>query len=58
MIKQSLENHFLAISKIDPTQTKILTEQDFSLINVNDWVFFELVPVEVEPVITYKVVRH
>jgi hypothetical protein len=58
MIKQSLENHFLAISKIDPTQKKILTEQDFSLINVNDWVFFELVPVEVEPVITYKVVRH
>ena len=58
MIKQTLENHFLAINKIDPNQKKILTEQEFSLIDVNNWTFFELMPVEIKPVITYKVVRH
>ena len=58
MIKQALEQHFLIVNKADPSQKKILTEQDFSLINVNDWVFFELVHVDVQPVITYKVVRH
>lgn len=58
MVKQALEQHFLAVNKIDPSQKKLLTEQEFSLIDVNDWVFFELTPVEIEPVITYKVVRH
>ncbi len=58
LIKDTLENHFLAVSKADPSQKKLLTEQDFSLINVNDWIFFELKSVDVEPVVTYKVVRH
>jgi hypothetical protein len=58
IIIDTLETHFLAVSKADPSQKKLLTEQDFELINVNDWVFFELKHVSVEPVITYKVVRH
>ena len=58
MIKETLEQHFLAVNKVDPSQKKLLTEQEFSLMNVNDWVFFELQHVVIEPIITYKVVRH
>lgn len=58
IIIDTLETHFLAVNKADPSQKKLLTEQDFGLIDVDNWVFFELKYVRVEPVITYKVIRH
>lgn len=58
VIKQTLKQYFLVVNKADPSQKKLLTEQDFSLINIDEWIFFALEHVEIEPVITYKVVRH
>ena len=58
VIIEALENHFLAVNKADPSQKKLLTEQDFGLVNVNDWIFFELTHVNVEPVVSFKIIRY
>lgn len=58
VVKDILSISFLAVNKKDPAQKKILTEQDFNLINVDEWLFFELKHVTVNPIVTYEIVRN
>lgn len=58
IINATLSNSFLAVNKHDPSQKKILTEDDFGLLKVDEWLFFELRAVEVKPIISYEVIRH
>jgi hypothetical protein len=58
LIKDALECNFLAVNKADPSQKKILSEEDFKLINVQEWLFFELKYVTVNPIISYEIVRY
>ena len=53
-----LEGYFLAVNKQDPNQKKLLTENEFGLIDINEWIFFELKHVDVEPVVSFKIIRY
>ena len=57
VIKDILSVSFLVVNKEDPSQKKILTEQDFNLINPDEWLFFEFQEVIIEPVVSYKIHR-
>ena len=57
MINVALANGFLAVNKKDPSQKKLLVEEDLGLVKVDEWIFFELVPVIIEAVTTYKIER-
>ena len=53
-----LSNCFLAIHKEDIAQKRIITEDDFASMNIDEWMFFELTPVIINAVTTYEVIRH
>ena len=57
VISATLANGFLAVNKKDPTQKKLLIEEDLGTVQVDEWIFFELVPVIIEAVTTYKIER-
>ena len=57
IISATLANGFLAVNKKDPSQKKILREEDLGLVKIDEWIFFELVPVIIEAVTTYKIER-
>lgn len=57
LIVDALSNNFLIVNKADPSQKKILTQDDFKFINIDEWLFFELQHVIVNPIISYEIVR-
>lgn len=56
-ISAALDHSFLAVNKEDPAKKKIILEQDLNSIKIDEWMFFELVPVVIRAVTTYEIER-
>ncbi len=58
LVDTIMANCFLAINKFDSSKKKILAENELNTIKVDEWIFFELVPVTINAITTYEIVRH
>jgi hypothetical protein len=58
VIKSTLTNGFLAVNKEDPTVKLIIVDKcDLDDINVDEWVFFEMSPIEITVRKSYEIKR-
>ncbi len=57
VIQAALAHTYLAVNKYDPTQKKLLEEENIGSINIDEWIFYELIPVVVKAVTTYEIQR-
>jgi predicted aldo/keto reductase-like oxidoreductase len=57
VIQAALAHAYLAVNKNDPSQKRILEEENIGSVNIDEWIFYELVPVVVKAVTTYEIQR-
>ena len=56
-IYKVLNNALLAVNKEDVSIKKIFLIDDLNDIDINEWIFFELQPVKLKPVVSYEIER-
>ena len=56
-IHMALSNALLAVNKEDVSIKKIFLIDDLNDIDINGWIFFELQPVKLKPVVSYEIER-
>ena len=57
LINQVFDYGFLAVNKADPSKKQLILEEELNSIKVDEWVFFELVPVKIKAITTYEIER-